>query len=218
MSKIKSNYRIYGRLKGRKSKKINLDFYRELISSYNSYSLDVRDYNILDIGSGNGENALALANNVKNKIIVCEKFIDGNINLVNKMKKNNIQNIGIYDGNVNQFLDSYVPVKIFNEIWILFPDPWPKKRHHKRRLMNLFFFEKINNFLKRNGHVFIATDSKSYLRNILYDVFQSKNIFCWENQTNFEWDYANNSLPETKYYKKAIKSGRKPFFIKLRKL
>lgn len=218
MNEIKYNYKIYGRHKGRKGKKINLDSYEELISSYSNHSLNVDNYNILDIGSGNGENALYLSNNIKNKIIVCEKFIDGNINLVNKILKNNIKNISIYDGNVNKFLDDLISEEFFSEIWILFPDPWPKKRHHKRRLINSFFFEKLNKFLKRGSYIFIATDSKSYLREILYSMFLIKNIFCWENQTNFTWDYENNSLPETKYYKKAIKSGRKPFFIKLRKL
>ena len=49
-------------------------------------------------------------------------------------------------------------------------------------------------------------------------LYQLKNEYCWENQKKQKWEYRNATLVETKYYKKAIKNGSNPFFIKLRKL
>ena len=58
-----------------------------------------------------------------------------------------------------------------DQIWILFPDPWPKKRHHKRRLINEKFLKKIHRILKTEGKIYIGTDSISYLVSILYLIY-----------------------------------------------
>ena len=83
------------------------------------------------------------------------------------------------------------------------------------------FYQKqknASNFLKDNGSLNIATDSQPYLLNILYLITHLKKQYIWENQRKLDWDYQNISLVQTKYYKKAIKNGSNPFFIKLRKL
>ena len=72
--------------------------------------------------------------------------------------------------------------------------------------------------MKTGGNLYIATDSNSYLVSILLDIYTIKNFFIWENQTVEGWEYINNNLPKTKFYKKAVKSGRSTFFIKLKKL
>ena len=88
-----------------------------------------------------------------------ELFYDGNVNLCNQIYKLKLENIKIFYGNVIELLDELKIDEYFSEIWILFPDPWPKKRHQKRRLINLVFLKKIYDFLKDNGKIFIATDS-----------------------------------------------------------
>jgi len=72
--------------------------------------------------------------------------------------------------------------------------------------------------LKKNACIYIATDSKSYLKEILFIIFKIKNQFIWENQKKIDWEYKNSTFAQTKYFKKAIKKGANPFFIKLRKL
>ena len=72
--------------------------------------------------------------------------------------------------------------------------------------------------IKKNGTIHIATDSQSYLRQILSSIYIFKNYFVWENQIIDSWKYGLNKFPQTKFYKKAIKSNRKPFYIKLKKL
>ena len=133
---IKDNfrYRLYGRSKGRKKNLDTnvLDFAKYKIDTSNDFS--AINYNILDIGSGSGENAVHLSNlNSKAKIFACDIYQDGNKNLLNYIENKKIKNIKLFEGNVLHLLDLIKPKMIFDEIWILFPDPWPKLRHNKRR-------------------------------------------------------------------------------------
>ena len=117
-------YKLFGRFKGRK--KIHYPSFIDLKKYQFNAEKDINKlkYNILDIGSGSGENALFLSNMYpKSKIITCELFEDGNINLVNQIIKNKIINICLFQGNVLEFLDHAEPLLTFDEIWILFPDP-----------------------------------------------------------------------------------------------
>ena len=115
-------------------------------------------------------------------------------------------------------LDELCKKDSISEVWILFPDPWPKKRHFKRRLIDKLFFSKIHKYLKKGSTINIATDSKSYISQILETIYYIKQDFKWINQSKSDWDYNPEILTETKYYKKALKNGLKPFFAKLEKL
>tara|TARA_B100001245_G_scaffold34909_1_gene22504 strand:- start:100 stop:759 length:660 start_codon:yes stop_codon:yes gene_type:complete len=215
----KFKYKLYGRFKGRKKSYLlsSNEFKKNLINKdVNIYS---KNYNILDIGSGSGENAVYLSFiHPQARIITCELFEDGNINLSNEIMKNNTDNIKIFQGNVLEFLDCIKESKIFNEIWILFPDPWPKVRHHKRRLLNIKFLELIYFYLKDSGRIFIATDSQTYIQSILSIIYKVRDYFIWENQQLEDWDYENLDLPKTKFFKKAKQSNRKSMFFQLKKI
>ena len=215
----KFKYKLYGRFKGRKKSYLlsSNEFKKNLINKdVNIYS---KNYNILDIGSGSGENAVYLSFiHPQARIITCELFEDGNINLSNEIMKKNTDNIKIFQGNVLEFLDCIKESKIFNEIWILFPDPWPKVRHHKRRLLNIKFLELIYFYLKDSGRIFIATDSQTYIQSILSIIYKVRDYFIWENQQLEDWDYENLDLPKTKFFKKAKKSNRKSIFFQLKKI
>ena len=214
-----NNYRLYGRSKGRKRIKISNNEYVKYIEKYKIDYLKKNENYILDIGSGDGENTVFLSEKFKeSKIIACDKFKDGNINLCEQIKLKKLNNIYIFPGNVHELLDNNKDIKYFSSVWILFPDPWPKKRHQKRRLINEEFFHKIEKYMKKNCYLLISTDSTSYLKEILFLVYKIRSSFCWENQNIYGLEYQNNLIPQTKYYKKALKSGRNSFFIKLRKL
>ena len=70
----------------------------------------------------------------------------------------------------------------------------------------------------KNGKIHIATDSQSYIRQIVSSVNKFRKYFLLENQIIDSLKFDLNKLPQTKFYKKAIKSNRKPFYIKLKKL
>jgi len=212
-------YKLFGRSKGRKRNK-NLLFNNLNEFDFNiKKDLNKKSFNILDIGSGNGENALYLSKLYPNsKIITCEIFEDGNINLINQINELHIHNIRLFKGNALQLLDELKKNIIFNQVWILFPDPWPKKRHHKRRLINDDFIKKIFSFQKNNGKLFISSDSPNYIESIFYTLYKNKNLYFWKNQKFHDWNYEFLSLPETKYFKKAKKLNKKSIFLELKKI
>ena len=210
--KINYTYRMYGRSKGRgKNNAITND-----AISIKVKKIDPLKYNIIDIGAGYGESTLAIAETHSGKqVIACEKFIDGINKIAEKSFEYSLNNILIFHGNVHQLLDEYCPHNSISEIWILFPDPWPKKRHFKRRLINFNFFTKIRDFLKNDATIHIASDSKSYISDILLSIYKVKTEFKWINQNKNEWDYLNVTLPQTKYFQKALKNGLNPIYLKL---
>ncbi len=209
------SYRLFGRSKGRgKNIKINNEAIKIQIKEINQFK-----YNIIDIGPGYGESTIEIAKSDSKKfVIACEKYIDG----INKIAKNNfngkLTNIAIFHGNVHQLLDEYCKINSISEIWILFPDPWPKKRHFKRRLINVIFFNKLKKYLKYGAIIHIASDSKSYVSEILKSLYEVKNDYLWINQNKEVWDYSNSNLPKTKYFQKALKNGLNPFYLKLKKI
>ena len=158
--KNNSIYRLFGRSKGRgKNKKISKAAIEIIIKD-----IKKSNYNIIDIGSGYGESTIEIAkNDYKNFVIACEKYIDGINKIAQKNLENSLNNIGIYHGNVHQFLDEFCPFDSISEIWILFPDPWPKKRHYKRRLINDSFLKKIKYYLNSGALIHISSDSKTYI-------------------------------------------------------
>ena len=208
-------YRLFGRSKGR-GKNNKISDYAKKIEIKN---LDPAKYNVIDIGSGYGESVIDFArlNNKKN-IIACEKYIDGINKIAENAKKESLSNIYTFHGNAHKFLDNHCSLKSISEVWILFPDPWPKKKHNKRRLVDINFFHKLKNFLKDSGTINIASDSKSYISEILKSIHEIKGDYIWINQNKEEWDYLNSNLPITKYFQKALENGLNPMYLKLMKL
>ena len=219
MKKREANYRIFGRTLGRTNNKFSIEYYHELLSPFKFYKLSKKENYILDVGSGYGETTMYFANKYSNyKIIACEKYINGNFNLVKKIKQDDINNILIHNGNVHEILDKSEKFNFFDKVFIFFPDPWPKNKHHKRRLINFSFFEKIYEFVSHNGKIYIVTDSDLYKRIIFNSLYESKHLFRWLNHSKLNLSIKDYFDLETKFYKKAIISKRKPTLFILQKL
>ena len=217
---LTSNYnnRLFGRTRGRSKKKIDLKIYYEKIDKYKFKNCKENFEYILDIGTGYGETSIFLAKRYSDKVVIsCEKYIDGNIILLKNIEKKKINNIQLHNGNVYDVLES-TNKKYFGLVWIFFPDPWPKNRHAKRRLITCDFLIKLHKILKENSKIYIATDSRIYLRFILNSIFNCKEYFLWLNQSEMNLHIKDYFDIETKYYKKAINSQRKPSLFILRKL
>ena len=98
-----------------------------------------------------------------------------------------------------------------DETWILYPDPWPKNRHHKRRLINSKFISVIKYILKKSGKIFISTDNKDYFVNILL-AFHNAN-FSWDNDNPIKWLKPFNKMSQTTFLLKAQKNSQKSNFM-----
>ena len=217
---LNKNYsnRLFGRTRGRSKKKIDLKKYQQIVDKYKFQNCDKKINYILDIGTGYGETSIFLANQFLDKVIIsCEKYIDGNISLLKNIEKNNLNNVLLHNGNVNNILE-ITNKKYFRLVWIFFPDPWPKNKHAKRRLITSDFLIKLHKILKENSDVYIATDSTIYVRFILNSIYKCKDYFNWVNQSKINLSIKDYFDIETKYYKKAINSQRNPSLFILSKL
>ena len=217
--KISNKLKLFGRTRGRSNKKFNLVEYQKKTNELEIGKFDYSKNYILDIGTGYGETSIYLAKKYKKDIVIsCEKYIDGNLNLIKNISYNQIQNIKLYPGNVYDILDNIDIKEYFKLVWIFFPDPWPKKKHFKRRLISSDFLTTIHKFLKIDGKICIATDSVSYNLQILNSIYQTKKIYEWTNQNRFYLNIKDCYNLETKFYKKAIICGRNPSLFILKKI
>ena len=125
--------------------------------------------------------------------------------------KSELKNIKIFHGDT-RILFNFLPKESIERFYILFPDPWPKKRHHIRRLLNRENIENICFSLKRGGKICIATDILDY-KNQIIALFEQMKIFRRLKfnpmKKNYRWFLNKN----TKYEEKAIQEGRKPFYL-----
>jgi tRNA (guanine-N7-)-methyltransferase len=132
---------------------------------------------ILEIGFGAGEHIIELAEQNPEKTIVgAEPFINGVASLLSRIsdKDNRIKpeykNIRIWPDDVRKLLASRPALHTYEEIYILHPDPWPKARHEKRRLLSAEFLKTLCSFISKDARIIIGTDHTDYYNWILDQV------------------------------------------------
>ncbi|MBL6664431.1 MAG: tRNA (guanosine(46)-N7)-methyltransferase TrmB [Rickettsiales bacterium] len=209
--------RSFGRIKSRKLSDRKNNLYDNLLPSYkiDFSNLQSDKKNILEIGFGFGDFSYATAsNNPDSNFYGFEPHINGVVNLLQFLEKNPLQNIKISDDDVRQNLDKF-PNNFFDQIYILFPDPWPKFKHYKRRLINVEFLDKIlAPKMKKDSKLIIATDHDSYKRWIFSQILLSKK-FRWLAKSKSNWQNFPKDWTFTKYQKKAQREGRVSIIINL---
>jgi tRNA (guanine-N7-)-methyltransferase len=163
---------------------------------------------ILEIGFGAGEHVRELAHEFPNKIIIgAEPFVNGVAALLSAIcdEKNQIKseykNIRIWPDDVRLMLNN-TKFK-FSEIWILHPDPWPKARHEKRRLLNSDFLNLLANNLADNGKIIIGTDHWGYYDWICEQV----------SKTNLLQNDSEIEIIKTRYQEKNMAQTSEPKYL-----
>ena len=191
----------FGRVKSRKISKIKENSFKKYLKTKNINSLNLKKKLILEIGIGMGENLIYLSKkNIKKNIIGVDPFKNGMVNVSDYCINNNIKNIYLYPYVFQKFINKFKKLR-FDIIYILFPDPWPKKRHKKRRIVNEEFLKKIIEILKKKGKIFFSTDNLDYFINV-------KTIM--KNFPNIKVKKINKIVTiKTKFYLKAEKKGNK---------
>ena len=120
----------------------------------------------LEIGSGNGDCLYACAvGNPGNNYLGIEVHRPGIGHLLNQAAAADLANLRVSVRDVHDVL-TQLPAECLTAVYIFFPDPWPKMRHHKRRLVQCAFLASLRRCLRRNGRLYLATDSADYAEDI----------------------------------------------------
>ena len=156
---------------------------------------------ILEIGFGNGDNTTFLASQNPNALIIAaEVYLSGIGSLLASISEHSFTNIKIFDKDVRELL-LQVDQEIFDEVYIICPDPWPKARHHKRRLVQHEFLKLLAKVLKKNGTVYISTDWDNYAESMQEEIERTKDDFEFKK-------ISNEGMPVTRFQKRAMNEGR----------
>lgn len=165
----------------------------------------------LEIGFGSGEFLYNIAKSNLNEVFIgCEPYLNGVGNLLEKIYEDKLNNIFIWQDDARELLEN-IPDKTLSTVYILFPDPWPKAKHNKRRLINDYLIKKISDKLVHGGKAFIATDDANYAEWVLFH-FSKYPQFSWQALEDFYHPF--RGYEETHYHKKSVSIyKRKPYFF-----
>ncbi len=165
----------------------------------------------LEIGFGNAENIIFQAiNNPSYLFIGSEVYMSGIGTLVSSIKENKINNIKIFSDDIRILLDQS-PKIVFDSVIIICPDPWPKEKHHKRRLINKSFLEMVRDFMKDDSNIYISTDWENYAESIS-ELFVKNKLFKPSPNKSFQKD----SL--SKFERRGKDEGRELFEFNYKKV
>ena len=166
---------------------------------------------ILEIGFGNGENILSLAKNNPDTLFVgSEVYLAGIGYLIGEIQELGLQNIRITTGDIRLLIEQ-IKEPLFDDVLIICPDPWPKARHHKRRLIKEDFLKLVHPIIKDQGELFISTDWENYAETIEEAINLSSGYKKLSGSIYQESDL-------TKFQQRAAKEGRDIFVFSLQKL
>ena len=165
----------------------------------------------LEIGFGGGEHLVhqAIAH-PETAIIGCEPYINGIAMLLGKIRTAGAQNIAIHPGDARDLLD-VLPAASLSGVFLLYPDPWPKKRHHRRRFVTPDHLAPLARAMAPGAFLRIATDIPDYVRQTLEEV--PGQGFDWRAESPCDWREPWEGWLSTRYEQKALREGRTPHYL-----
>lgn len=181
--------------------KFNIDSKKDLEPSW------IKEPSALDIGFGAGETTIHLAKtNPEMSVLGAEVYLSGIGSLLSRADEDSLDNISILNEDIVPFLEEKVPDDCFDLILMFYPDPWPKRKHHKRRLLQKSFIDLLNKKLKPGGVFYFKTDWDHYFQETQKLLFENND---WKVLENKELESYLIDLPQTSFERKALASGRK---------
>jgi tRNA (guanine-N7-)-methyltransferase len=170
----------------------------------------------LEIGFGGGEHLAALAAAHPNiAFIGAEPFLNGIAKLLFAIAERQLSNIRIFDADARLLLDSLSAAGL-GRIYALYPDPWPKRRHAKRRLFNPATLAQLHRVMKPGAELRLATDSRDYAAWTLAQLLRHGG-FEWLAKTACDWREPPAGWTPTRYESKALDQGRTPLYLSFRR-
>jgi tRNA (guanine-N7-)-methyltransferase len=218
---------FYGRLKGKALKQSQKAYLNEDLASLSPGAVDW-DVNPdrtpldlgalfggsdvwLEIGFGGGEHMVHQAQrNPGIGIIGAEPYINGVAMLLGKIRRAGVSNLRVYPGDARDLMD-VLPAASISRAFLLYPDPWPKARHHRRRFVTPEHLEPLARVLKPGAVFRVATDIPDYVRQTLEEVPRAG--FAWTAETPDDWRSPWDDWISTRYEQKALREGRVPHYL-----
>lgn len=218
--------RFFGRRKGRPLNKqrrqalnlldqfgIHEDFIQE-DASLHPNALFGQDYTKfhLEIGFGNGEFFQNMVqNHPEDGFIGAEPFLNGVAALLKNIQDTKPDNLRVWADDVRPLLRSFKG-QCFETVYILNPDPWPKKKHHKRRIVNPSTLDEIARLLKPNGRLVMTTDVNDLAE---WMATQTVNhpAFCWDIKSPCDATEKPDNWLSTRYELKGAEAGRDQYYL-----
>jgi tRNA (guanine-N7-)-methyltransferase len=167
----------------------------------------------LEIGFGGGEHLASLAARHPDiGFIGAEPFLNGIAKLLVAIDEQRLTNIRIFAGDARRLLQSITAASL-GRIFILYPDPWPKRRHEKRRLLSPETISDLYRVMKSGAELRLASDSPAYMTWSLRNILRHGG-FEWLASSARDWQLPPLDWIETRYEAKALRQGRKPVYLR----
>ena len=203
--------RFYGRRKSHPLKEAQKDLMLSLPEfDFDAGLINPGHINALEIGFGGGEHLAYMAQqNPHVHYFGAEVFQNGIVSLLRSATENAIQNVHIYPGDIRLILKDF-PENSLDAVYLLFPDPWPKARHAKRRFIQKETISLLSHILKPGGLWYIASDHPIYQEWV--EAQMHNQTFFAQRRPDLSERPDPTTWPITRYEKKAHKEGRTPHF------
>jgi tRNA (guanine-N7-)-methyltransferase len=166
----------------------------------------------LEIGFGGGEHLAAdAAAHPERGFFGCEPFVNGVAKLLAEIEMRALQNIRIHPGDAGELIDA-LPEGSLSGVCILYPDPWPKRRHRERRFVSDAMLQRLARVMKRGAGLRFASDIDDYVGWTLARILRSPD-FLWTAERESEWLTPWSDWTGTRYETKALREGRQPVYL-----
>jgi tRNA (guanine-N7-)-methyltransferase len=170
----------------------------------------------LEIGSGDGVHAVwQAARNPDVGYIAVEPFVNGMASLVAAASEQGLGNIRVLDDDVRLLLELLAPGSV-DRAFILFPDPWPKRRHWRRRIVNAEVLDQLGLLMPVGAELRVATDVPDYLVWMLR-VLRDHPDFDWLPSSADDWRVRPDDWPGTRFEAKGLEAGRRSTYLSLQR-
>ncbi|MEM6407146.1 MAG: tRNA (guanine(46)-N(7))-methyltransferase TrmB [Pseudomonadota bacterium] len=170
----------------------------------------------LEVGFGAGEHMhhmAALHPDVA--FIGCEPYLNGVAVLLGKLRRDPRPNIAVHAGDARDLMD-VLPDGSIDKAFLLYPDPWPKARHHRRRFVTPEHLDPLHAAMKPGAEFRVATDIPDYVRQTMEEVPRAG--FDWLAEGPEDWRAPWSDWLSTRYEQKALREGRVPHYMTFRRV
>jgi tRNA (guanine-N7-)-methyltransferase len=166
-----------------------------------------------EVGFGGGEHLAAQARaHPQRGFIGCEPYINGQAKLLTHIHEGGLTNVRVHPEDARDVLVR-LPDASLSAAYVLFPDPWPKLRHHKRRFVQAESLKQLARATRPGGEFRLATDHMEYARWALIHLMAEPS-FRWTAERASDWRVRPGDWPATRYEQKALAAGRSCVYLR----